>query len=229
VQEFSYADGVLTPARTFNLPAVSGQSFAGGLAVSPDGKMLYVTRVFAQTLSTIDLSSGQLVKTVSLTAEPYNCVVSADGKLLYVSLWGGSAVSVFDAQSLTAVNHFDTGEHPSAMVFSADSSACSSPAATARASGQRTVTGRAIEEISMTLFPDAPRTATPNARPGAGWEDAARRQRGRQHGRGCRHQQQHQQFRQWLHSDRVVPHGRALCPRRQAVIRLERKRPRALA
>ena len=164
VQEFSYADGVLTPARTFNLPAVTGQSFAGGLAVGPDGKLLYVTRVFAQTLSTIDLSSGQLVKTVSLTAEPYACVVSADGKRLYVSLWGGSAVSVFDAQSLTAVDHFDTGEHPSAMVFSADGKrlfiACGNSASVWVFS---TVTGQAIEEISMTLFPDAPRTATPNA------------------------------------------------------------------
>ena len=44
VQEFSYANGVITRARTFALPAVVGQSFAGGLAVTPDGKTLYVTR-----------------------------------------------------------------------------------------------------------------------------------------------------------------------------------------
>src|SRR6266568_1170559 len=37
VQEFTYADGVLTRARTFALPAVNGDSFAGGLTVSRDG------------------------------------------------------------------------------------------------------------------------------------------------------------------------------------------------
>ena len=35
VQEFNYANGVITRARTFALPAVTGQSFAGGVAVSP--------------------------------------------------------------------------------------------------------------------------------------------------------------------------------------------------
>src|SRR5260370_9646563 len=88
VQEFAYADGLLTRTRTFSLPPTKGESFAGGLAVSRDGRMLYVTRVFAQTLSAIDLASGQEVKTVPLPYEPYTCVVSADGKTAYVSLWG---------------------------------------------------------------------------------------------------------------------------------------------
>ena len=37
---------------------------------STNGKTLYVTRVFAQTLSSIDLASGQVVKTVSLRPSP---------------------------------------------------------------------------------------------------------------------------------------------------------------
>ncbi len=90
VQEFMYADGTLTKARTLNLPAQTGETFAGGVAISKDGRTLYVTRVFAMTLSAIDLTSGQVTKTIPLPAEPYTCVVSPDGASVYVSLWGGS-------------------------------------------------------------------------------------------------------------------------------------------
>src|SRR5205085_8838493 len=51
VQEFAYADGTLTRARTFALPGQSGETFTGGLAVSRDGRTLYATRVFAMTVS----------------------------------------------------------------------------------------------------------------------------------------------------------------------------------
>ena len=57
VQEFNYADGVITRSRTLALPAVSGESFVGGLTVSPDGKTVFATRVFAQSLSSIDVAT----------------------------------------------------------------------------------------------------------------------------------------------------------------------------
>ena len=97
VQEFTYADGALTKARTFALPAQVGETFAGGLTVSRDGRSLYVTRVFAMTLSAIDLGSGQVTNTVQLPAEPYTTVVSADGRVVYVSLWGGGRVQAYSA------------------------------------------------------------------------------------------------------------------------------------
>jgi len=164
VQEFTYADGTLTRARTFTLPDQSSHTFAGGLAVSRDGRMLYVTRVFAMTLSAIDLASGQVVKSVSLPAEPYTCIVSADGKMVYVSLWGGSRVQAFSAASLTLINELEGDEHPNAMLLSADGKrlfvACGSGSSVWV---YDTFSGDAIEQISMSLFPDAPPTATPNS------------------------------------------------------------------
>ncbi len=164
VQEFNYEDGILTRARTFALPPVSGSSFAGGLAISPDGKALYVTRVFAQSVSSIDLTTGQVLKTLTLPAEPYTCVVSADGRKLYVSLWGGSRVQVYDAQGLFLIEEWTTDEHPSAMLLSADGTrlfiACSNSASVWVFD---TFAGAAIEQISMSLFPAEPLTATPNS------------------------------------------------------------------
>jgi 40-residue YVTN family beta-propeller repeat len=164
VQEFNYANGAITRARTFALPAVTGQSFAGGLTITPDGSTLYVTRVFAQTVSAIDLASGQVTKTISLPAEPYANVVSADGKRLFVSLWGGAKVQVYMLPSMILLEDFNTGEHPNAMVLSRDGKrlfvACGSSAAVWVFD---TFAGEAIEQISMSLTPAAPATATPNS------------------------------------------------------------------
>ena len=164
VQEFNYADGVITRARTFALPPGTGETFAGGLTVSADGRTLYVTRVFAQTVSAIDLASGQILSTVTLPAEPYTCTVSADGTRLYVSLWGGARVQVYMAPSMVLLEEYTTGEHPSAMVLSRDGKrlfiACGS---TASVWVYDTFSGAAIEQISMSLTPEAPPTSTPNS------------------------------------------------------------------
>jgi YVTN family beta-propeller protein len=165
VQEFAYADGLLTRARTFNLPPLSsGETFAGGLAVSRDGRRLYVTRLFAQSLSAIDLSTGQVVNTVSLPSEPYTCVVSADGKRVYVSLWGGARVRVYDASSLALSDELETGEHPNAMALSPDGKRLFvASGSTSSVWVYDTFALQPIEQISTSLFPQAPPTSTPNS------------------------------------------------------------------
>lgn len=164
VQELAYADGALTRARAFALPGQSGETFTGGLAVSRDGKTLYATRVFAMTLSSVDLASGQVTRTVPLPAEPYGVIVSPDGRTVYVSLWGGRQVRAYTADSLLEMMTFDTGEHPNAMVISPDGKRLFVAAAnSAQVNVFDTFSGLPIEQITATLSPEAPRTSTPNA------------------------------------------------------------------
>ncbi|HEY7290861.1 MAG TPA: alkaline phosphatase family protein [Vicinamibacterales bacterium] len=165
VQEFTYADGALTRARSFGLPSSdTGDTFAGGLSISPDGRTLFVTRVFAMTLSSIDVASGSVKNTVPLSAEPYTCVVSQDGRTVYVSLWGGRQVQAFTTDTLRMTSSFDTDEHPSAMILSLDGKrlfiACANSGVVDVFS---TFSGIALEQISTNLFPEMPRTTTPNA------------------------------------------------------------------
>src|SRR5262249_3691971 len=117
VQEYAFADGAITRGRTFALPAVAAESFAGGLSISRDGRTLYVTRLFAMTLSAIDVASGAVTKTVTLSAEPYTTLTSADGRFVFVSLWGGAVVQEYMADSLTLVTEMPTAEHPNAMAL----------------------------------------------------------------------------------------------------------------
>ena len=164
VQEFTYADGVMTRVRTFALPAYNGDTMVGGLAVSANGRTLFATRVFAMTISRIDLTTGQVTHSASLPAEPYSCVLSPDGRLLYVSLWGGARVRVYDADSLFLLDEWASGEHPNAMAISGDGKrlfvACASSAAVWM---YDTFAGEPIEQISTSLYPQAPPTATPNS------------------------------------------------------------------
>ena len=163
VQELGYRDGVLTPSRTFTLPVAPGSGFPGGLAVTPDGKKLFVVRVLAQSLVSIDIATGVVEKTVSLPAEPYTCLVSADGKTLFVSVWGGAKVLAFDASTLEPSREYVVGEHPNAMVASLQGDrlfvACAN---TNSVWAVDLATGKASEQISVALYPEAPLSTTPN-------------------------------------------------------------------
>ena len=164
VQEFAYADGALVKARTLALPGQAGETFAGGLAVSRDGRTLFVTRVFAMTISAIDLTTGQVTRTVPLPAEPYTCVVSPDGQTLYVSLWGGSRVLGYTTDSLLPVVELQTGEHPNAMLFSSDGKRLFVAAGSSASVWVfDTFSWDAVEQISTSLYPQAPPTSTPNS------------------------------------------------------------------
>jgi len=163
VQELSYEDGSIKPARTFQLPSVQGQSYVGGLAVSPRGDRLFAARVFAQTLCALDLESGEVLNTINLPAEPYTCVLSPDGQKIYVSLWGGGKVLELSSATLATVAEIPVGEHPNAMVISRDGKrlfvACANTNAVWVLDLQ---SHKATEQISIALYPKAPPGSTPN-------------------------------------------------------------------
>lgn len=163
IQEFSFVSGVLTPQRTLALPAVT-QPFASGLAMSHDGRTLYVTQLFAATVTALDVASGQVKATASLPAEPYTAVVANDDRSIYVSVWGGAEVVQLSADALLVAGEYVTGEHPNSLALSKDGLrlfvACGS---NSEVWVLDAATGEAIERLSVALYPEAPPTATPNA------------------------------------------------------------------
>jgi DNA-binding beta-propeller fold protein YncE len=164
VQEFAFSSGTLTRARTLALPAMSGETFVGGLAVSRDGRTLYATRVFAMTLSAIDLTSGQVKTTIQLSAEPYTTAVSPDGKLVFVSIWGGSTVDVYNGDTLGLVTQLPTDPHPNALAVSNDGTRLFVACANRESVWSYDTRSFApIEQIAVGLYPSAPPTSTPNS------------------------------------------------------------------
>jgi YVTN family beta-propeller protein len=155
----------ISPPWKPGMPAeASTLGFVGGLDVSPDGRTLFAVQVLAKTLSAIDLATGSVRRRVVLDAEPYTVLTSRDGALLYVSLWGGARVLVFDAATLESRGTMAAGEHPNAMAFSKDGKrlfvACAN---TNSVWVIDLATQRALERVSVALYPEAPPGTTPNA------------------------------------------------------------------
>ena len=133
VNEFYWTPGRLTagavyalgrdtqkPMPGINRPEPVEQSFVGGIAISPDGRLVYAVHVLGEALTMLDLKSGLVRETVDVGAEPYTCLISKDGKTVFVSVWGGAKILAFDAATLERRGEIPVGEHPNAMVLSKD-------------------------------------------------------------------------------------------------------------
>ena len=151
---------VLRP--TFDTLKASG--FVGGVSVSPDGARVYAVQVFGESITSLDVATRAVLHTTALPAEPYSTLASPDGRFVFVSLWGGARVMVLDPATLAITREIPVGEHPNAMLLSKDGTrlfvACANTNAVWVVDA---LTGRAIEQIGVALFPNAPPGTTPNA------------------------------------------------------------------
>ncbi|HEY0377844.1 MAG TPA: beta-propeller fold lactonase family protein [Pyrinomonadaceae bacterium] len=105
-------------------PKKDGTRFPAGLAVSRDGRFLYVAENMADSLAVIDLASKRVVARLKTDHYPYEVAVAPDNKI-YVSAWGGATVFVFSARpdgTLTDAGKIIVGRHPSALALNADGS-----------------------------------------------------------------------------------------------------------
>jgi DNA-binding beta-propeller fold protein YncE len=105
-------------------PKKDGTRFPAGLALSGDGKRLFVAENLADTLAVVDLESKRVVQRLQTDAYPYAVVASASDDV-YVSAWGGNTVSIFAPSAsglLKERRKFTVGRHPSALLLNHDGS-----------------------------------------------------------------------------------------------------------
>jgi len=140
------------------------QSFVGGIAITPDGSRICAVHVLGQIADLVDTETRTIRATAKLAAEPYTCLASPDGSTFFVSLWGGARVLKFNATTLAATGEITVGEHPNAMVLSADGSRLFVACANTNAVWVIDLASwKATEQISIALFPKAPPGSTPNS------------------------------------------------------------------
>jgi len=105
-------------------PRQPGTRYPSGLALSPDGKTLYVAENLGDSLAVIDLATRVVVQRLPAGRYPYDVVVDTAGTV-YVSSWGGNTVSVFQPKGngwLGAGNTMEVARHPSTLLLNGDGS-----------------------------------------------------------------------------------------------------------
>ncbi len=116
----SLTDSLVLAVKT----RANGTRYPAGLALSPDGRSLYVAENLADSLAVIELASGRVVQRLATERWPYGVAVAKDGTV-YVSAWGGNTVSVFTpgtSGALVPGARVQVGRHPSALLLNADDS-----------------------------------------------------------------------------------------------------------
>ena len=92
------------------------------LAVSADGRWLFVANEDAGIASVIDVSDGRLLTTVKVGGEPEGVDLRPDGQVVYVTSEQDNQVAVIDARTLELITTFAAGPRPRSTGFLPDSS-----------------------------------------------------------------------------------------------------------
>ena len=105
-------------------PDSDGTRYPAGLALSADGRALYVAENLADSLAVVDVATGNVTQRLATGPYPYAVAATPDGTV-FVSNWGASTLSVFQRGAdgrLSALPAVAAGRHPSALLLSADGS-----------------------------------------------------------------------------------------------------------
>ncbi len=142
------------------------QRTPAGLAVTKDGKTLYVSAAFGHSLARFDAESGAFRDEISLGADsyPYGLALDESRGRLYVSLWNRAGVAVVDTSSFKVLGNWPAQEHPNEMILARGGKILFVANA-----NRNTVTvidteaGKPIATIGTAIDPKAPSGSTPNS------------------------------------------------------------------
>ena len=84
------SDSIILEARTARQ---NGVRYPAGLALSADGRLLYVAENLSDSLAVVDLASKHVLQRVAAGRYPYGVVVAADGSV-FASAWANVTVRV---------------------------------------------------------------------------------------------------------------------------------------
>jgi YVTN family beta-propeller protein len=139
-------------------------AFPAGIAITPNGKHLYVAENLTNQVAVVDLSNQQVVAKIGVGEYPYDCLASNDGKRVYVSNWGSRSIAVIETATNQVSSTIQVGDHPNDLEITRDDKTLYVANANSNTvSVVDTAQGKEIEAVSTALHPKSPIGSTPNA------------------------------------------------------------------
>ena len=120
VQEFTLANGKLVPARTFEVTPQARKTdrdFVGDVAISPDGRLLYVAELYQDDVAVINPQSGMVINRFKTGRRPYRILFHPDGKSFFVSHWADGSIGHYDTATGSQTAIVRIGAHPTDIVW----------------------------------------------------------------------------------------------------------------
>ncbi|MFI6495243.1 beta-propeller fold lactonase family protein [Streptomyces sp. NPDC050564] len=111
-----------TPSSQPELSSIQVGNSPAGVAVSPDGRRVYVTNFSSDSVSVIDTSTNRTVDNpIPVGDSPSGVAVSPDGRRVYVTNNDSASVSVIDAtKNRTVGSPIPVGDTPEGVAVSRD-------------------------------------------------------------------------------------------------------------
>jgi DNA-binding beta-propeller fold protein YncE len=120
VLEFTFAGGRLSLSRTMAVvdPAQrSARDFVGNLSLSPDGRLIYATELFRDSIAVINPQSGRVIERFKTGRRPYAILFHPDGASLFVSCWADGYVLRHGAEKGEIMARMRIAPHPTGMAW----------------------------------------------------------------------------------------------------------------
>jgi len=103
------------------IDTIGFDTWAFGLAVSPEGDRLYVGNGLSDRISVVEPITGTVLATIATADTPVSIVVSPDGDRVYAAV-RDHPVMVIDAESLAVLATVPVGQAPEYVAISSDGS-----------------------------------------------------------------------------------------------------------
>jgi DNA-binding beta-propeller fold protein YncE len=166
---YQWQDGAISLENTFELARAktgdgTGTSYPAGLALSANGRYVYVAENVGDRLAVVDAATGEVIQRFPTDHYPYSVALTADGQV-FVSAWGGDTVSQFRVLAggtLADRGRIEVGRHPSALAVSG-TRLYVTMAGSDRIAVVDTKTRRVTRYLHDTAFGAPPEGSTPNA------------------------------------------------------------------
>lgn len=91
--------------------------FLGDLALSPDGRLLYIAALHRDMIYVVNPQSGMVIEKWKTAHRPYRILFHPDGKSFFVTGWGDGTLRQHFADSGEEVARYSTGPQPMDMVW----------------------------------------------------------------------------------------------------------------